>query len=211
MLLGRKGYPERRRPTAYISTKTQRVAFHHFGLRHDEPDLRWVWTPDRVWIERADGCILDSRDEPRQHFSGYEYSSVWDDLDVLYFSGYALWNYFLAPYYFSWPQFSTRELDSHSKSGKIWRVLEVTYPDHFPTHCKVQKYYFDDHHQLRRLDYYAEVTKGMAAHYCFDEKEIEGLFFPMLRRVLRNIDGETPGGPSMVLLNIHSIVLRHAA
>ena len=130
----------------------------------------------------------------------------------LYFSGYALWNYFMTPHYLLWPGFETRELDSHTEAGQTWRVLEVIYPDDFPTHCKVQKYYFDDKYRLRRLDYSVDIIKGgRAAHYLFDDTEVDGLVFPMLRRALSLVEGQQPTGPSLVLLNFQSIVVRDEA
>ena len=45
-------------------------------------------------------------------------------------------------------------------------MLEVTFPDSVPTHCKVQKFYYDDNFMLRRMDYTAGVVKGVASHYC---------------------------------------------
>ena len=194
-----------------VSTKSPRAVYHSLGAQLDEPHLKWVWTPDRVSVERADGAILQSRDHHRQKLlTNASLEAPWDDLDLLYFRGYALWNYLMAPFYFTWPGFSTREVESHREAGQTLRVLEVTYPDGFPAHCKVQKYYYDNQYHLRRLDYAADVLNaGLAVHYCFDEEMIDGLLFPMLRRAIGAPGGQAAlSAPSAVLLNYHRIVVR---
>jgi hypothetical protein len=50
-------------------------------------------------------------------------------------------------------------------------MLEVTFPDSVRNHCKVQKFYHDDGFMSRRMDYMADVVKGVASHYCWDHKE----------------------------------------
>ena len=52
-----KGYKPHRKPTCYVSTKQLRVVFYNFGGKSDSPDLKWIWTPNRVWKERADGTL----------------------------------------------------------------------------------------------------------------------------------------------------------
>jgi hypothetical protein len=111
---------------------------------------------------------------------------VWDDLDLLYFLGYALWNYAVAPFVFLWPEVTCREGDLwQEKDGSVWRRLHVTYPPTFPTHSRKQTYYFDNAGLLRRLDYTAEVFCDLArgAHYCEAPKEFDGLIFPTHRVV----------------------------
>ena len=209
-----RGCAERTEVEGFVDTKSSRTVYHHLGGHLDEPNLRWTWTPDRVWIERADGTVLQSRDCPRNNLLQKASSeSDWDDLDLLYFRGYAIFNYLLAPYYFTWPGFTTRELESHIEGAETWRVLEVTYPNRFPGHGKVQTYYYDDQYQLRRLDYAAEVVGGApAAHYVFDEKRVDGFSFPTLRRAVRKHKGKAlPSLRSLVLLNFHRIVVRKEA
>ena len=204
-----KGFPTPIKTTCYVDTKQPRVVFHDFGGHQDEPNLRWIWTPDKVWNERPDGKVLQGQDNPRETlYVDHTLQTPWEDLQILYFSGYALWNYFMAPFYFTWPGFETRELEPHVENDQTWRVLEVTYPDAFPTHCKTQRYYYDSNFQLRRLDYSVDVIPGSgAAHYAFDEEAVDGLMIPKLRRVLSN-RGPQPSGPSMVLLNFQDIVVR---
>jgi hypothetical protein len=188
-----KGYPTPALIRCVITPSPARVTFNNFCGRRSTPDLRYIWTPARVWSETPDGTILDAADNPRQSlFIGHDMMTPWDDMQLLYFSGYALWNYFMAPYYFSspeYPRIKANELSetyTHS-SGAKWRVLDVEFPDGFDTHCKHQKFYYDDKGHLRRHDYHVEITKmGTANHYSYDEKMVSGILVPSLRRVVGN-------------------------
>jgi hypothetical protein len=99
------------------------------------------------------------------------------ELHLTYFVGYAMCNYLATPFCFAMPSFVTRELDSHTENGHIWRVLDVTFPDSNPTHCKVQKFYYHDYFMLRRMDYTVDVVKDVVSHYCWNHKEFGGLCF----------------------------------
>jgi hypothetical protein len=44
---------------------------------------------------------------------------------------------------------------------------------------------------LKRLDYTTDVIGGVATHYCYDPKTVDGIVIPTLRRVVRR----TPEGP----------------
>jgi hypothetical protein len=79
---------------------------------------------------------------------------------------------------------------SSLQNGPISRVIEVTFPDSVPTHCRVQKFYYDDNFMLRRMDYTTDVAKRVASHYCWDHKEFGGIVSSTLRRVVRR-DPET--------------------
>jgi hypothetical protein len=43
------------------------------------------------------------RDNPRAAFTDLAPDTTWDDLHLLYFSGYAIWNYLCAPLFLIWP------------------------------------------------------------------------------------------------------------
>src|SRR5882762_876111 len=61
-LLDLKGYRGHRRPSASVDAATPRTIFQRLG---DESDDRWVFTANRVWIERRDGTIVEERSDPR--------------------------------------------------------------------------------------------------------------------------------------------------
>jgi hypothetical protein len=207
-LLTLKGYPDHYQPTITIDTQKPRSVIQRLGSSN--PDDRWYFDDDRTWIERRDGSIIKERDDVRASFNGHIRSTPWDELQLTYFAGYALWNYICTPFIFTWPGFSTREIEPHSEAGQNWRVLEVTHPDGFPTHTKVQKFYFDDEKfYLRRLDYITDVAAGVVAHYCYDHKNINGIVFPTFRRVVwREQNGlAVIHGPSSFILDYVNVVL----
>jgi hypothetical protein len=51
------------------------------------------FTPERVWIEDANGGVVEERATPRASFAGHVLTTPWDKLQELYFVSYALWNY----------------------------------------------------------------------------------------------------------------------
>jgi hypothetical protein len=91
------------------------------GLGKNVNEL-WAFIPGRTWIKNADGSVIQSRDSPRAAFVHLNSESVWDDMHLLYFVGYALWDYLTAPFLFKWPGFKTRELETHVEDGETWHV-----------------------------------------------------------------------------------------
>jgi hypothetical protein len=207
-LLALKGYPGKYQPTFTVDAQKPRCVIQRLGTAN--PDDRWHLDGDRTWIERRDGSIAKNRDNTRASFKGHIRSTPWDELQLTYFAAYAHWNYLCAPFIFTWPGFSTREIESHAEAGQIWRVLEVTHPDGFPTHTKIQKFYFDsEKFLLRRLDYVTDVAAGVVAHYCYDHKNIDGIVFPTFRRVVwrEQDDSAVIHGPSSFILDYVSLVI----
>jgi len=107
------------------------------------PGQRGVFEPDRVWVESEDGTILKERRDPRESFRGLRRALWWDHLDVLYFAGYALWNYLCAPFLFAEPGFVSEEIEPWDEENERWRRLRVMFPPPVPTHCREQVFYFD--------------------------------------------------------------------
>ena len=217
--LTRKGYPGKYQPICTIDAKKAKVVYQ--GLGHGDRDDRWIYTPKRAWIERRDGTVTASRDNPYEAFADHTNTTTWDDLHLLCFAGYAFHNYLTFPFHLTWPGFQTREVDPHEENGETWRVLEVTFPDDYPTHSKTQLFYFDKEFMLRRLDYAPAAFKVPAAHYCFDVQEFSGIKIPTFRRVvgrrptLPMVNGEHAlggwtwlSGPSAFLLDYCKVVVR---
>jgi hypothetical protein len=169
---------------------------------------RGRFTPDRVWIEDTAGRVLDERNHPLTSFAGHTLETPWDQLHLLYFVSYAMWNYLTTPFLFTLPGFETQELSPHTENGDVWRRLQVKFPRDIPTHNGFQPggeqtFYFNGNGLLQRLDYTAV---GPASHYTFDHATFGGLSFPTLRRVVRRL----PTGPRVndftaVLLRISNI------
>ena len=205
-----KGYKGHHLLSVVIDTQSAKVTFRNL-LGDQDYETLWIWTPQRVWKELPNGSTIDSRDAPREAYKGHSVATPWDDFHLLYFRGYAIWNYALTPFFFTWPGFETRQVETHLKGEEAnWRVLEVTFPKDVHTHCPVQRFYFDEKHILRRLDYNADVVAGTpTAHYLFDYRKVDGLLFPMLRRAVVNPTALLAGGPSAVLLDFYNVAVKH--
>jgi hypothetical protein len=145
-----------------------------------------VFEFDGVRIETEDGDVVEHRTISRDSRGKVERRWVWGDLDVLYFLGYALWNYTVTPYVFRWPGFECTEGGVWSEDERtMWRTLCVRYPLNFPTHSREQTFYFDERGLLRRLDYTADVVSELArgVHICEAHRTFDGLVFPTHRVV----------------------------
>jgi len=162
----------------------------------------------RVHILDRDGTVIAQRDNPRAAFHGIRHLFAWDDLDFIYFAGYATWNYLTTPFMLMRKGFIIEALEPVDGAlGKFTR-LQVTFPADFPTHSRKQIFYFDDNHLLRRLDYTAEVVGGWAhaANLCEEYRTFGKLKVPVKRRVLPLLFGLKPlPGPTLVELEVHDV------
>jgi hypothetical protein len=170
---------------------------------------RGLFEPDKVTLVSAD-AEAQVRDDPRAAFADHELNTPWDDLDVLYFSGYAVWNYLATPFMFTFPGFELEEIEPWQEDAETWRRLRVAFPADLPTHCPEQVFYFDDAGLLRRIDYHPEVVSPevpvLGAHYCYDYKTFYGLSLPTRRRVyLRLDDGSAAQDQAVVELDVEHV------
>ena len=174
--------PAQRPYTVEVSPREVRAVLFPFG----RDGGRGVFTGDTVRIESAAGHTLLARSGARAHARDH---LVWDDLDFLYFLGYALWNYLNTPFLFRWPGVRCEELAPwrDPTTGAPLRRLRVQFPPHLPTHCPTQVFYFDDRANLVRLDYCAEIFSRhlRGAHLCQGHRKWDcGLVFATHRRVV---------------------------
>jgi hypothetical protein len=188
---------------AEARTDAQALRVHPFV----DESARGFYTPDRVWIEAADGAVLEDRDQPREAFAGHVRETPWDHLHGLYFGGYALWNYFNLPFLAALPEVDVQEIDSwHEGPGQDWRRLRLAFPRHIATHSPVMDLYIDGDGLIARQDYAPEVLgSNPAAHYLFDYAEYDGIMFPGARKVVpRPADNrpEIPTDPESLLIGI---------
>jgi hypothetical protein len=164
---------------------------------------------DEVRILDSKGNIVAQRKNPRTAFRGIRRLFLWDDLDFIYFAGYATWNYLTTPFMLMRKGFSIEALEPlQGVFGKYTRV-QVIFPDDIPTHSRKQIFYFDDQRLLLRLDYTAEVVGGWAhaAHLCEGYRTFGRLKAPTRRRVLPLLFGRRPlPGPILVELEVHNIL-----
>lgn len=186
-----------------VSTREPRAVL----APYPEPGRRGVFERDRVWIETDDGERVAERADPRSSFGGRR-NLWWDDLDLLYFAGYALWNYMTTPFLFRRPGFDLEEVEPWQEDGERWRRLHVRFPADVPTHSPEQDFYFDSDGALRRLDYTAEVFGrwAKAAHYSREHRDFSGLLVPTRRRVVpRRRNNKPLFGPPIVWIEVHDV------
>jgi hypothetical protein len=177
---------------------------------YPKPGQRGVFDRGQVRIETDEGHVLSERTNPRAAIRSLRRNFWWDDLDLLYFAGYALWNYVAAPFMFTRPGFELEEREPWEEDGAHWRRLHVVFPDDIPTHSREQDFYFDEKGLLRRLDYTAEVfgSWAKAAHYCWDHEQFSGLVVPTRRRAVpRRRNGQPRMGVKIVSLRFGDVTL----
>lgn len=163
---------------------------------------------DEVRIIDSKGNIVAQRGNPRAAFRGIRRQFIWDDLDFIYFGGYATWNYLTAPFMLARKGFAIEALEPLKGDLGQFTRLQVTFPADVPTHSRQQIFYFDDDRLLRRLDYTAEIVGAWAhaAHLCDKYRTFDRLKAPTRRRVLPLLFGHRPlPGPTLVELEVHTI------
>lgn len=200
-----KRRPVLRRVRMRAATGEPRFTFFDFPKPGQTAEL--IGTGE-VRILDSEGNIVARRENPREAFRGLRRQFAWDDLDFIYFGGYATWNYLVTPFLLERKGFIVEALEPlHGALSQLTR-LQVTFPDDIPTHSRRQIFYFDEQRLLRRLDYTAEVVGGWAhaAHLCHEYRTFDRLKAPTRRRVLPLLFGNRPlPGPTLVELEVHDI------
>src|ERR1700730_9805092 len=173
-----------------------------------EQGKRGIYQEGKVWVQTDAGAMAEELPAPRAAYEGHERHTPWNDLQYLYFIGYAFWNYFTTPFLLALDGVICEEIEPWEENHQKWRVLRATFDSSIDTHCAVQKFYFDGHGMLQLHDYLHDVDKGNVAHCCMDYNTFDGFVFPTRRRVISRGDGEftATGGPLSVLIDIESVV-----
>lgn len=200
---------QRRRLPAF-ECRIQTATPHAVFAPYPQPGRRGVFTGDAVRIEADDGEPLIERRDPRAAFHRRRRIVHWDDLDLLYFAGYAWWNYLTTPFLLARPGFDVTEIEPLRFRGEELRRLRVRFPDDVPTHCREQVFAFSSDGLLRRHDYTAEVIGGFAtgAHLTSEHVRAGGLTFPTRRRVKpRGPRGIVLPGPTIVGLDVTDVAV----
>lgn len=187
---------------AVVDTRTPRVRFTPFKGYHG------MFTPERVWIETDHGEVRQERANPRQFFPSWRRHICWDAMDVLYFGGYAMWNYLCTPFLWHAEGIQLAVGDPWQEAGETWQSLKIRFPANWPTHSSEQIFYIDDRGYIRRHDYTARVIGpyARAAHYSEDHRVFDGLVFPTRRRVYpRRSDNRSLPFPTLIWIDIDHI------
>ena len=171
---------------------------------------RGVFEGSEVRIESADGRVLSRRSQPRRAFRDLRHLLWWDDLDLLYFFGYAMWTYICVPFVLTDPAYQLRQAGTWQEGGQTWRKLHVRFPPGIHTHCRDQVFYADERGRIRRHDYTAEPFGAWAksANYSTGHQDFGGLVVPTRRRIhLRRADGLPLPHPTLVWINVEDVAI----
>jgi hypothetical protein len=175
------------------------------------PGWRGVWTGDEVRILDDQGKTAAQRSQPRMSFSRLDRQVRWDKLDMLYFAGYALWNYLSFPFILEAPGVSLTESKRPQTRGA--RRIDARFDPGIPTHSTLQSFHLDNKGLLLRHDYTADVIGrwARAANACLASECVDGLRFYTRRRVTPRIgpDKSLPL-PTLVWIEIDDIRVRRA-
>jgi len=145
---------------------------------------RAVFEPNRVAIESEVGTLIEAREDPEKSFAGQQRETPWDDIEVTYFVGEALWTYLNTPFLYTHEGFVTEEISSIQVAGETWRRLKVTFPDSVKSHTKEQISCFGPDGLLRRHDYRVDILGGATGlNYASDYRNVDGITIPAKRRV----------------------------
>jgi hypothetical protein len=156
----------------------------HITVDFPGQDKRAIFQPDRVVMETVDGSLIEARDNPEESFEGQQTETPWDDIDVAYFVGEALWTYLTTPFLYTYEGFVTAEIPSIQVEGEVWRRLKVTFPDNVKSHTREQISCFGPDGLLRRHDYTVDILGGATGlNYASDYRDVDGIIVPAKRRV----------------------------
>jgi hypothetical protein len=200
----RKGWPDALKNAHVIAAVgDQWISYQPFISE----GMRSSCTPDQTVIETLDGKPIKDRKNPRAAFDGHTVETPWDDLNLAYFSGYAMWNYLNTPFIFAMPGFQAEEIAPWDENGEQRRRLRVVFPDHIATHCAEQIFHVNGEGLICRVDYSASVAGGApTAHYLFDHRDFSGIKVATRRQALRRkADGTAIPDQVFVAIDITDI------
>jgi len=168
---------------------------------------RTSFQPNRMAIETNDGNVVEELLKPRDSFKGHVLETKWNNLQLGYFAGYAMWTYFSTPFLFALPGVHTEEIEPWQENGETWRRLKVRFPRDIATHSTEQTFYFDQKGLLKRHDYDVEISAASpGAHYVSELRECSGIMVPTKRRVfVRQPDGRPDKTTLTVSIDLNNI------
>ena len=162
-----------------VDTRRERLVTDFVGQGR-----RTVFEPQRIVMERANGTLITSRDDPEASFAGQQRETPWDDTHVAYFQGEALWTYLNTPFLYTHEGFVTEEIAAIHVDGEEWRRLLVTFPDSVKSHTRQQISCFGPDGLIRRHDYTVDILGGATGlNYASDYRDVDGIIIPTKRRI----------------------------
>jgi hypothetical protein len=169
-----------------------------------------IFVPNRIVMEKLDGTVIGTRDEPERSFEGHKRETPWDDIHVTYFSGEALWTYLTTPFLYTYQGFKTEEIASIQVETETWRRLKVTFPDYIKSHTREQISCFGPDGLLRRHDYTVDILGGATGlNYASEYRDVDGIIFPTKRRIYAwEGDYQLVKEPLLVAIDVGEITLK---
>ncbi|AXC16387.1 hypothetical protein ACPOL_7197 (plasmid) [Acidisarcina polymorpha] len=162
-----------------VDTRKERVVTDFPGQ-----DKRIKFEPSRIVMEKANGTLIQVRDDPEASFVGQQHETPWDDFHVAYFQGEALWTYLNTPFLYTHEGFVSEEIASIEVDGETWRRLKVTFPDNVKSHTREQISCFGPDGLLRRHDYTVDILGGATGlNYASEYRDVGGIIIPTKRRI----------------------------
>lgn len=154
-------------------------------------------------LEDCNGKVIESRTQANRYFTFGRRTLKWDDLDMAYFANYAFWNYFTLPKLLMNPTIQWTEI----RPG----VLDAQFPDDFPTHSKLQRFYFDQSTGLLHQHNYTVAiihSLAKAANVVTEHHTRDGHMFAAIRKVTpQGREGHAMGGPLLIGITVHEFRL----
>ena len=185
----------------YVSSGTKRQFTSHYPFIN--ADWHTSFEPHRVAIENGNNEVIEELLDPRSSFAGHNTETPWTRLQLAYFTGYAMWTYFNAPFNFGDPGFETKEIEPWEEDGKVFRRLQVTFPKEIATHGDVQTFYIDAAGLIKRHDYDVDILGGSGAvHYLSDYIEVQGIKIASKRMVYVRLEDNNPLTPEPLLVSV---------
>jgi hypothetical protein len=190
-------------------TVTAETARERVTLDLPEKNKRATFEPTRVVLETTSGAPIEVRDNPEKSFEGQQRDTPWDDVQVAYFAGEALWTYLNTPFLYTHEGFATEEIAPIRVESETWRRLKVTFPDEVKSHTREQISCFGPDGLLRRHDYTVDILGGATGlNYASDYRDVDGIIVPTKRRVYAyEGDYQLVKEPLLVAIDMGAITL----
>lgn len=179
------------------STRTQSVRFT--GITGGEQS--GSFQPDAITIESVDGEVLQTWSNPNFAFADAGPHELADELHLIFFCGFAIWNYLTTPFLLARPDVVVEELPPWQEGTETWRRLRAQFPPNLVTFAGEQIFYFDKNALQRRTDH--NLFGMEVAHYSWAHETFGGIVVPTLRRSqIRQPDGTVNAKPILIDVEI---------
>ncbi len=185
-----------------IDIREEKVHFQNFP----GPNATAMWSPLLLKINAV------KRIYNQKTLASIRRRFYWDNFDLLYFVGYACYNYFIFPYLLTKPYCHLKDVTDIIFNGSNVLRFHVKFDSTFPTHCSEQYFYIDSDGKLIRHDYDPVffMPWAKACHLCLDHIDVFGIKMPSHRKALpRTSSNSYFHWPVMVWINVHSASFSH--